>query len=239
MEIKSSNDYSKFESIIGNRRLNASKIEKICADVKNGFNMLPYAPIIVSDDRSKFLIVDGQHRFEVSKKLNEPVYYVVCDDITLQQIAILNSRADKWRAIDFLNCYVSLGITDYVILRDFMNKHKTNIKLSTDLLMFNSVKASSTEAFQSGKFECKYFDEAEAIVELTDSLFDLFVFSKDRYLIGAVQEIQNKGVADLDRLKTKIRSKRNMMFRQTDVKNYILNIEKIYNDGVQNRVLLT
>jgi hypothetical protein len=134
---------------------------------------------------------------------------------------------------------VSLGIVDYIILRDFMSKNKTNIKLSIDLLMFNSVKAGSTEAFQSGNFECKYLDEANAIVELTDLLFGLFVFSKDRYLIGAIQEIQKKGIVDFDRLKTKIKAKPNLMFRQNDVKSFILNIEKIYNDGVQNRVLLT
>ena len=47
MEIKESKDYAQFVSVIGNRQVNRKKIEKIVADIKDGFNMLPYCPIIV------------------------------------------------------------------------------------------------------------------------------------------------------------------------------------------------
>ncbi len=239
MEILQTTDYAKFESITGNRRISTSKVEKICEDIKNGFNMLQYTPIIVSEGNNKLLIVDGQHRFEVSKIMEQPVYYVICRDITLQQIAILNSRSSKWTLNDFLNCYINLGINDYVQLNEFMKKHKTNIRVSIDLLMSNTVKTSSADAFQNGLFKCNYLEEATALVELTDSLFNLFVFSKDRYLIGAVQAIQKKAVVDWKRLENKIKAKPNLMSRQVDIKNYILNIERIYNDGIHNRTLLT
>jgi hypothetical protein len=230
MVIQQSKKYECFENIIGNRVLSVSKIDKICSDVSNGFNMLPYCPIVVSESEQGFFhIIDGQHRFEVSKKTNNPVYYVVCNTLSLKQIAQLNSRGDKWKANDFLNCYINLGIEDYKALKSFMKAHDTNIKLSTDLLMYNKHTEKSTDDFQSGDFRVKFFDEATFLVELTESIFKRYAFSRDRYLIGAVQAIAKKGKCDFEKLKQKIGSAPNIMDKQGDVKNYIYNIERVYN----------
>ena len=65
MQINQSTNYELFENIIGNRNLNLAKIEKITKDVDNGFNMLPYCPIVVSETpQGKFHIIDGQHRLK-------------------------------------------------------------------------------------------------------------------------------------------------------------------------------
>lgn len=230
MQINQSSNYELFEKITGNRTLNVAKIEKITKDVDNGFNMLPYCPIIVSETPNGSLhIIDGQHRFEVSKVTNKPVYYVVCNTLTLKQIAQLNSRGDKWKATDFLNCYINLGIEDYKILKNFMKVHDTNIKLSIDLLMYNKHAEKSTDVFQSGDFVVNFFNEATALVELTESIFKRYSFSRDRYLIGAVQTIAKKGKCDFEKLKQKIATAPNMMDKHSDVKNYIYNIEKVYN----------
>lgn len=230
MQINKSTNYELFENIIGNRNLNLAKIEKITTDVDNGFNMLPYCPIVVSETpQGKFHIIDGQHRFQVSKATNYPVHYVVCNTLTLKQIAQLNSRSDKWKATDFLNCYINLGIEDYKILKKFMKDHDTNIKLSIDLLMYNRHAEKSTDVFQSGDFVVNFFNEATALVELTESIFKRYSFSRDRHLIGAVQNIAKKGKCDFEKLKQKIAYAPNMMDKHGDVKNYIYNIERVYN----------
>jgi hypothetical protein len=230
MEIQQSKKYEQFENIIGNRVLSVSKIDKICNDVNAGFNMLPYCPIVVSENELGFFhIIDGQHRFEVSKKTNNPVYYVVCNTLSLKQIAQLNSRGDKWKANDFLNCYINLGIEDYKILKEFMKAHDTNIKLSIDLLMYNKHTEKSTDDFQSGDFRVKFMEEVTMLVELTESIFKRYAFSRDRYLIGAVQIIAKKGKCDFEKLKQKISSAPNLMDKHGDVKNYIYNIERVYN----------
>lgn len=230
MEIQQTNTYELFENIIGNRILSNAKIDKIVNDVNGGFNMLPYCPIIVSQNNSgHYHIIDGQHRYEVSKRTGNPVYFVVCNTLTLNQIAVLNSRGDKWKANDFLKCYINLGIEDYKVLQDFMKKHDTNIKLSTDLLMYNKHTEKSTEDFQSGNFRIRFLQEATELVTLTESIFKIYSFSRDRYLIGAIQTICKKGKCDFEKLKLKIASAPNMMDKHSDVKNYIYNIERVYN----------
>lgn len=232
-------DYSLFDAITGNRILSTTKIDKICADINNGFNMLPYCPIIVSEKGNKFCVIDGQHRLQVSKKTDNPVYYVVCTDLTLKQIALLNSRAEKWKPSDFLNCYINLGLNDYQNIKEVMQQHKVSIKLAIDLLMFNSAVAKSTDVFQSGEFKCNYKAETDQLLEFVESIFGQYTFSKDRYLIAAIQAIQKRGVIDWARFRTKLTAKPLLMNKQNDTKNYIYNIERIYNDGVQNRVLLS
>jgi len=235
MEILQTTDYSLFEPIVGNRTLSRVKIDKIVADVQGGFNMLPYVPCIVVPHGDKMGVVDGQHRREVSRLTNNPVYYVVCHDITLKQIAQLNSRGEKWKAVDFLNCYIALGAADYLKLKPVMSEYGISISVAVALLMFNKPQERSLDLFQDGEFKCNYEAEAIELLNLCKSLFHRYVFSVDRNLIAAVQAIHKKGKCDFDRLRDKISAAPMVMDKQKDMKNYIYNIEKVYNYGKQNR----
>lgn len=230
-------DYGVFESITGNRSLNQAKIDKICADVQAGFNMLPYVPIIVSDKDGKLSIIDGQHRRVVSERTGNPVYYVVCNTLSLKQIALLNSRGEKWKPQDFLNCYVNLGIADYVAIQVLVKKYGIAIGVAVDMLMYNVPKmgSQSIEAFQDGNFKNLHYDEAVRVLELTEDVFGRYAFSKDRYLLAAVQELMKKGKCDFERLKAKIKAAPVMMDKQADKKRYLDNIERVYNYKVHNR----
>lgn len=238
MEIQQTKNYKLFQNIVGNRVLSNSKIEKIINDVTEGFNMLPFCPIIVSEKEGLYYIIDGQHRYEISKRTENPIYFVVCNTLTLKQIAQLNSRGEKWKPNDFLNCYIKLGITDYEKVSEIMNKHKIAIKLTIDLLMYNNPKTKSTDTFQSGGFECNYFKETDALLTLSDELFSQYRFSKDRNLIGAVQELQKKGLCNFEKLKNKIAQAPMLMDRQASIKLYMYNIEKVYNHKNQTREVI-
>lgn len=229
IEIEQTEDYSKFDVIMGNRNISKVKIDKICNDIKDGFNMLPYCPIIVSEGENKLKIIDGQHRFEVSKKTSNPVYYVICNTLTLRQIALLNSRGDKWKVSDFLQCYIKLGIQDYSTLTRVMDKYKISVRVAADLLMFNQAKANSGDVLQSGEFKCNYLEEVNVLLDLVQSIFHTYKFSMDRYLIAAVQTLQKKGLCDFEKLKTKIAAAPMIMSKQTDPKSYLNNIEAVYN----------
>lgn len=230
VEILTETDYSKFVPILGNRPINYAKVDKICVDIDSGFDMLPYCPIIVSDHDGKLNIIDGQHRYHVSVKTKKPVYYVICNTLTLKQIAMLNSRGEKWKPADFLNCYIKLGLTDYEHIKTVMVTHKVAIKTAIDLLMFfKHTESKSTDLFQSGEFQCHYLKETNDLLTLCHDLFGRYTFSNDRYLIGAVQQIQKAGKCDFTRLKQKIEASPMMMDKQNDVKHYIYNVERVYN----------
>lgn len=241
--IKQTKDYKKFRTIIGNRYISEKRVNNIIADIKAGLNLLPYCPIIVyvnNENKASFCIIDGQHRYEVSKRLKQPVYYIESGELNLLQIAKINSRAEKWTKKNFLDCYVNLGLEDYIILKDFIKKYNIVYSTAVSFLMEGRITGGggSMEKFRNGKFKVNYLDMAEKVVSLTIDLFSIYVFSRDRYLIAAIHEIINKGNCDFDILKKKIKAATNEMDKQYSKKDYLLNIERLYNYGNKNRVAI-
>ncbi len=72
-----SKEYANFKMMNGNRELNEKKINKIIDEIKSGNDMLKYYPIQVKDNNGRLDILDGQHRFYISRKLKRPVFYIL------------------------------------------------------------------------------------------------------------------------------------------------------------------
>ncbi|MFD2566093.1 ParB/Srx family N-terminal domain-containing protein [Pseudotenacibaculum haliotis] len=239
IQIESTTDYSKFATITGNRNLNEKKIQRIIDDIDNGLNLLPLCPIIVYKENDRLMIVDGQHRFEVSKRCDHPIHYVEGQNLSLQQIARLNSRQEKWTQKDFLRCYIRVGIQDYKILNKVLEEFRIPLTTTMSFLMGNSSSVRNVnDLFKAGEFKVNHLEETKELFKLNNSLFGRYVFSTDRNLLNALQRIVKKGLCDFDVLRTKISKNPMMMDKQTNYKNYILNIEKIYNHRNNSRVII-
>jgi len=233
-------DYEIFALLTGNRVVNKAKIEKIKEDINQGFNLLPYCPVIVYETNNILHIIDGQHRFFVSKELDLPVYYVVSDELNLFQIATMNSKQDKWKEKDFLQCYIELGVEDYKILNDITSEFGVGIAIVAELLMngkYSGVK-DFVNNFREGKFVVNFEKESREILGLVQKLFGRYKFSTDRSLFKAVQMIREKGFCDFDFLMDKIKQSPNLMDKQSSPKDYIYNIEKVYNHKAVNRKVI-
>lgn len=239
MEIQQTKDYSKFDTITGNRNINEKKVSRICADIQDGLNLLPYCPVMVYEANGKLNLVDGQHRFNVSKKLGLPVYYVVCQEISLQQIATINSKQDKWTARDFLKCYIKLGNEHYVTLDKILKEYKLQISTAYEMLLNRTpINRKGAESFKDGTFEVRYLKETREILDLARDIFGRYIFTYDRHLLGALIRIQQKGKCDFKVLKEKISTAPNLMDKQSTVKNYIYNIERVYNHNNRERKVI-
>lgn len=241
MEIKQTYNYDQFKPILGNRNVSKVKVENIVKDIEQGLNLLPYCPIIVFAKDDNFMIIDGQHRFEASITTKNPVNYVVCDELDLKQIASINSKASNWKAKDYLNCYVNIGLKDYIVLRDFIKEYRITYSTAISLLMNGKVLMGGSnymDKFKEGIFVVNYLDKATEVVSTTISIFNLYVFNRDRHLIGAMQDIIEKGKCDLDVLKSKIKMAPNEMDKNSSKKDYIYNIERVYNYKNSKRVTI-
>ena len=69
IKIYHSKDYSLFRMINGNRQLDERKIKRIIKDISDGLDVLRYCPILVKVNGDQLDIIDGQHRYYVSRKL--------------------------------------------------------------------------------------------------------------------------------------------------------------------------
>lgn len=239
-KIQSSQDYDNFIMIQGNRNINQTKIDKIKSDIESGFNLLPYCPVIAYEKEGFLHIIDGQHRFSVGKQLGLPIYYVITDELNLYQIATMNSKQDKWSSKDFLKCYIELGQGDYKILSQTIIKYKIGISFAAELLSRGKLgtRDKIKDDFEQGKFKVGFFEETTELLELSHSIFSRYKFYTDRHLITAVQTIKEKGLCDFNFLTEKIKQAPNMMDKQSSVKEYIYNIERVYNHKASNRKVI-
>ena len=239
MKINTSTDYEKFKPIMGNRKISAAKVKKLVADIEGGLNLLPYCPIVVYPSVGAFLVVDGQHRLEATKTIGAPVNYVICHELDLKQIARINSRSDKWTDGDFLDCYIKLGVNAYETFRTFKEKYHLVFSAAAALLLYGEIGSSKAskvmEIFRGGDLEIKFEAEANEICELVFDIFDAYTFRNDRRLIEAMIKIKAFGKCDFEVLKKKIKGAPMMMNKNDNVKEYMQNVEQIYNHRTQYR----
>lgn len=124
-------DYSFFKKYDKNRNINKSNIERLCFSIKRK-NFLMFNPIIVSVDGH---VIDGQHRLEACKKLQEPVYFIVYNSEDYREIIqSLNSAQEKWKVDDYIEFHEEekdvqfikkihelTGVSSHILLKTFFS----------------------------------------------------------------------------------------------------------------------
>lgn len=230
-KIKRTTEYDAFVTILGNRPVNRRKVDNLKSDIESGLDLTGHCPVVVYQTDKGLMIVDGQHRFTACRELAHPIFYVEAPELSLQEIARLNSRSDNWSKKDFLNCYCELGDSDYITLRSFISDTGIVYSASVELLMYGNCRkrGDAMERFRSGTFKVEHEDEARRLAGKAEELFGRYRFYKNRELITAIQELEAAGKIDWKKLATKLESAPNEMVECSSWKNYVFAIERVYN----------
>jgi len=236
--IKRTYNYKLFKKIRGNRTIKIKKVKKLVNSIDGGLNLLPYCPVLVNE---KLEICDGQHRFETAKTNGEPIYYIVCDSMTVKQIAEMNSNSDSWTVFDFLECYVALGIPDYIYLKDFCEKTGYGPSVAVyefHCRYFTSYSSSETMTkFKSGdiKLNQQQKDYAKKLAVYIEDFkeYDEKI-AKDRNFVRAVGKLtkleEDEKIYDHKRMMQKVKSHSKTFFElQPTTAEYLRMLEKMYN----------
>jgi hypothetical protein len=121
-------DYQKFKFLDENRKINESNVKAIMESIKkHGF--IRGKSIIVTMD---YEIVDGQHRFEALKRLNETIEYEIIGGTrqeAIEKVMALNSHQSNWRINDFIESY-ALTMDCYRKILKFENKFDLGITVA-------------------------------------------------------------------------------------------------------------
>jgi hypothetical protein len=238
-------DYSLFSFLKGNRAINKKKCDKIIEEIKRGNNMLPYVPIQVRVEDGKLKIFDGQHRFFVAQKINEPVYYtIVLEQKSMLDIARINTNMEKWTTANFINCYTTAGINDYVILNEFMEKFGFSLGICLYLLSEgNPGKATGSQPelyqeFAEGKFKVAQLDVANSFGEIVKQ-FSEFKNWRSRSFVLAIYRIIKAEKVPIEEVIDGFKRYPGMLKEEATWKDYIMDLEKIMNVGRKIRVVIS
>jgi hypothetical protein len=238
-------EYSQFTLIKGNRPLNQKKIAKIIAEIESGNDMLKYYPIQARVVENKLKILDGQHRYFISQKLKRPVHFIlVTEEKSMQDIAKVNSNVEKWKAQDFINCYINADNNNYQVIKDFLDEF--GFSLGVTLMLLNKGFPGTatgaiedlTEKFQNGIYEATCQDEATEFANKV-KLFNSFNNWRSRAFVLALYKIISANKIALPDLVAAYNKNKDMLKEHVHFKEYIVNLEQIMNVGKHNRIIIT
>jgi hypothetical protein len=220
-----SKDYSKFNSIEGNRVVNQANLRKL---IKSMQEELLQIPIIVNE---WFHIIDGQHRFEACKQLNLPVYFIIVEGYKLKHVHKLNAIGKKWSFADYLDGYTNLGYEDYVKTRVFMETYGFGYSESLALLLgrTSKVNGSDAESFYNGTFKIKSLQEAEHKAKQITSIKPFYDGYKRMSFVLAMLKALNLKEFSMSIFLQKLSFQSTKLVDCTDTNQYLLVIENIYN----------
>ncbi len=220
-------EYNRFSFINGNRNISDRKVKKIMKDIDEGLDVLKYCPIIVNEEMQ---IIDGQHRFHVAKTLKSWVWYIVTSEMSVREIAKINSNTDKWRNDDFMHCYVEQKNEHYIALNRFEKKYPFGLTDCIALLMTGKIATGGghLESFRNGNFKVEHQERANKIVEEVLK-FSFFKEHYTRQFIEAIIKLMDGDKCEMDVLLAKCTKEKEKLVKKHTYKEYLTLLEEIYN----------
>lgn len=204
--VYSTMDYYKFKSIKGNRHINSRNYIKLTKSMEEEQLIIP---IIVNDN---YEIIDGQHRFMCAKNLGLPVYYLMVNGYSINQVKRANLVSSNWTKEDYLNMHITDGIESYEKFKNLLVQSKLNI---SDLIKLYAVAQNKNSSQLSYEFETGSFvDEGTEKVEnflicLED--FDYYKNYKQQSFVGAFLKLFTYPTFDIERMREKSKTRQSVL----------------------------
>lgn len=155
-------DYDRFCIMKQNRVVSVGHVRKLVGLISKR-NLLHMVPILVTEELE---VIDGQHRLAAARELGVPIYYQI-NDLSGDDIAMLNSASKNWVGADYLHYWAALGEPDYKALAAFMNRHPV-ISFSNAKTMLQATTTVKMEEFKKGFWrmgDVAHAEQAAVLVE--------------------------------------------------------------------------
>lgn len=224
-EVFSTTNYDMFKGVVGNRPIYQPHVDRVRRSVLKK-NMLARNPIKVNED---FQIIDGQHRLEVAKQLQIPIYYMIEPDGGLAEIQLLQTTR-TWLTVDYLESFIAMKKTDYIKLKDFANEHRLSVSIAMSVLSQRFGGHSELiRDFKEGKFA---IGDEKAAEDIANLISDVRRHSPDsawthRDCMKALSILYKSGHARL--FSNQISTYQLTITRRQSVRDYLREFENVIN----------
>lgn len=246
-QVKSTNDYSLFSSLKGNRVINKLHVERLKTSFRKCYLL---SPIIVNH---KYEIIDGQHRFSAAKQLNLPVNFIMVEDYGLKEVQMLNTNMKNWKKEDYLQAYCDLGYDEYLKMKQFMKDFPDFGIAVSEQLLTNTVGGVNNSAY-AAKIDGKTTGRLRNFQEGNLEIFDLELayingekimmfkpyydgFNRNIFVAAMIGMFKHENY-DHFQMVGKLKNNPNSLTHCSNVTQYKLLIEEIYNFRSRDKVSL-
>lgn len=162
-------NYNLFVPLPGQRPVCDSHVanlkKSIVKDNRLEVNQLKVFP---HEDKEHFWIYDGRHRLQAAKELELEVFFIVNENI--QEDAMIDDQIQlKWSLKDYLNYHIEKGRSEYIKIKDLIEKYEMPFTAIFSLLGWHKyengelfrqgtiVLPDSLEAFVSDSYELRKY----------------------------------------------------------------------------------
>jgi hypothetical protein len=236
IQVHTTKDYSLFKILNGNRDVNHLHLNRLKESMKKSH----LTTIIMVNE--KFEIIDGQHRFLISKELKLPINYIISKNYGLNEVQILNANMKNWEIRDFLTGYCDLGYQDYIIYRDFMKEYGFPNQVSLLILSGDfagsNAPVSTISNFKEGNFKVKNLKEARIIADKIMKIEPYYKGFLRRSFICALLEILKNECFEFAEFLARLKQQPTKMQDCISAAQYKVLIEEIYNYRRREKVNL-
>jgi hypothetical protein len=228
-----SDDYDMFTLSTYNREVSLSK--KLLESVKDN-DLTQFNPILVND---KLVIIDGQHRFMVCRELGIPIYFIISDDVMVDDASAINQATKNWSTIDHILHYYKRGFDTYIKLMKLAEKYDLHL---TNLLALGKGSVDKnitvTDLTRAGKFQFR--DSDARVKELLDNfqVFKEYIdFANTTTFFKAYIRVASLSGYSHAHMVKKLKIASGHLHRQSTQLHQINELLKLYNYGVQKNKL--
>lgn len=220
-------DYHLFKSIDGNRDLNPLHYRRL----KKSIEERHLITIVMVNEHME--IIDGHHRYTISKEMNLPINYIIAKGYGLKEVQKLNVNMKNWSINDYINGYCDLGLKDYIIYRDFVSFYGFPSQVSLLLLSDEHISGSDENnislRFKEGTFVVKNLMKAKAYADKIISLKPYYKGYLRRSFILALHGMLNNKNFVFSEFLAKLKQQPTTLQDCVNVSQYKSLIEEIYN----------
>jgi hypothetical protein len=222
-------DFSKFRLVSTNRIVDSKHVKRLKAAIAKK-NLLHLNPILVN---SKMEVIDGQHRLRAAEELEIEVFYIMSDQIAQEDIAALNSNKKNWALLDYIQYHAKNGLNTYKALHTFM---KNNSFIPPSVAISIACVDEKSDTIRDGKLTGVNLDEAEALLERINDYRNHFEYAYTRKFVLAIKAIEKVEGFNHVQMIEQIGEQPRSLKPCTTSKEYVKNLEELYNYRKQKRV---
>ena len=148
----STEDYSIFKILIGNREQNKIQTNKLVRTIREQGNITKISPITVNE---KHEVIDGQHRLWAMKQIAEefdetyPIYFFIRDGLTVDDAKKINAGSKPWSPDDYAKSYSEEGKDAYSTYLMFRDRYELNCDV---LMKYLAPTDGDRNTFKNGNF---------------------------------------------------------------------------------------
>lgn len=229
--IQMTTDYKKFKKLKGNRQVNTYFLT-VLAKSYAGKNLAPFRPVLVNE---KWEIIDGQHTFEFNVANKYPIYYIICEGATIDDVRRLNTAQRSWGMQNYLESYAGEGNQNYIKVANYVKEYKLSPSSIVAIFWSKGQYFGMSKVFKSGAFEITPDGEAFGLLllETIERLKD-YIPSRvrsDREFILALRSTLQK-VGQKRFIESVLRYNK-VVQHYGGIREYLRSFEEIINHGVR------